>query len=54
MKNLLKTAILSSSFALIIAGCANNPEKEIAPVASTTESKPFSTNIQPVTVSNTF
>lgn len=31
MKNIIKTAILSSSFALIIAGCASNPEKEVTP-----------------------
>lgn len=41
MKNLLKTAILSSSFALIIAGCASNPEKETAPAANVSESKNY-------------
>lgn len=41
MKNTLKTAIIFSSFALIMAGCASNPEKEITPVASATESKTF-------------
>lgn len=41
MKNTLKTAILSSSFVLVIAGCTANPEKETAPIASVAEAKNF-------------
>lgn len=41
MNNTLKTIILSSSFALIMAGCASNPEKETTPVANATETKSF-------------
>ncbi len=41
MQKLLKTALFSSSFALIIAGCASNPEKETAPAANVTEVKTF-------------
>lgn len=43
MKNTLKTIVLSSSFAFIMAGCASNPEKETPPVANATatETKSF-------------
>lgn len=40
MKNLLKTALISSSFTLIMAGCVSNPEKEVTP-ANLTDTKTF-------------